>query len=79
MKVLLKKTFLFQRVCPNAGLFFPTLALDNMLSAAAGNIANRNNFESFCGDFLNPVSMSNAGGVVTSKFQIITWNNHYLE
>jgi hypothetical protein len=55
----------FQRNCQNGGILVPTVALDNALSAAAANVGNKNNFESYCGTYLNPLALSQGGGIVT--------------
>ena len=41
----------------------PTIAFDNFINV----IANANNFESFCGAYLNPVDGSTVGGSVRGE------------
>jgi hypothetical protein len=50
-------------MCVNAGLIIPTSAFD-----PGNTVAIANNFETFCGEYLNPLSAMKLSGAVTSKF-----------
>jgi hypothetical protein len=57
----------FQRQCQDLGLIIPTISFDNFASLPAGGVANTgndNNFETYCGTFLNPLAGQTVSGTV---------------
>ncbi len=48
--------------CMSAGLIIPTTAINNGLATGT------NNFENYCGAYLNPLEGQKIGAVVSSNF-----------
>ena len=55
---------LIQRQCQDLGLIIPSIAYDNFASLGS-NTGNDNNYETYCGTFLNPLSGQTVSGTVT--------------
>ena len=49
------------------GLIIPTTAMDNFATIVAPNVGNDNNFETYCGSYLNPLAGSTVSGQVVGE------------